>query len=201
MDKVEHNLIPKGAEVRRRFRGLRVATTLKSDVLCGEAVRVDLRAGSVLSVTNTDGGATAWVTALLPDARHFEPEVITKDIAAHEPLAADLFDSREMSTLIVNRDGTLDDATSVAIFDADSDAGALFVTKIDRDAIVFIISPVNRDFVAQGGGGRFSVTVQPPALGTSDLILPRPRGREFNHNRVARGTARPMRSKKVNLFK
>ena len=196
MDKVEHNLIPKGAEVRRRFRGLRVATTLKSDVLCGEAVRVDLRAGSVLSVTNTDGGATAWVTALLPDARHFEPEVITKDIAAHEPLAADLFDSREMSTLIVNRDGTLDDATSVAIFDADSDAGALFVTKIDRDAIVFIISPVNRDFVAQGGGGRFSVTVQPPALGTSDLILPRPLGRVRDEWRVARGTAQAYEVKK-----
>tara|TARA_B100000787_G_scaffold147720_1_gene118827 strand:- start:731 stop:3016 length:2286 start_codon:yes stop_codon:yes gene_type:complete len=171
------------------FRGLQTPTSHRVDVLCGEANRVDLLAGSILSITNTDGGAPAWITALLPKAHKFDPSVVTNISTEHQPLPTDLFDSREMSSLIANRAGTLDDATALQIFDPGSEAGSMFVTAIEQDVIIFVISPIKRDFVSNGGGGRFAVLVQPPARHTPDLILPRPLGRIRDEFRISRGTA------------
>lgn len=183
------NFDPHSAELRRRFQGLQTAAPLRVDVLCGEAVRVDLRAGSILSITNTDGGAAAWLTAITPGSRSFDPGVAASDILAWQPLGVDQFDSREMAALIANRDGTLGDATMLPIFDADSDAGAVYVTKVTHDAVAFVISPVSRTFVERGGGGRLAVYVQPPAQGMSEMMLPRPLGRIKDEWRIERGTA------------
>ena len=184
-----HNHDPQSAKARRMFRGLQTPTSHRVDVLCGEANRVDLLAGSILSITNTDGGAPAWITALLPKAHKFDPSVVTNISTEHQPLPTDLFDSREMSSLIANRAGTLDDATALQIFDPGSEAGSMFVTAIEQDVIIFVISPIKRDFVSNGGGGRFAVLVQPPARHTPDLILPRPLGRIRDEFRISRGTA------------
>ncbi|MDE0765401.1 MAG: DUF1989 domain-containing protein [Amylibacter sp.] len=189
MDKLIHNHDPQSAKARRMFRGLQTPTSHRVDVLCGEANRVDLLAGSILSITNTDGGAPAWITALLPKAHKFDPSVVTNISTEHQPLPTDLFDSREMSSLIANRAGTLDDATALQIFDPGSEAGSMFVTAIEQDVIIFVISPIKRDFVSNGGGGRFAVLVQPPARHTPDLILPRPLGRIRDEFRISRGTA------------
>lgn len=189
MDKLIHNHDPQSAKARRMFRGLQTPTSHRVDVLCGEANRVDLLAGSILSITNTDGGAPAWITALLPKAHKFDPSVVTNISTEHQPLPTDLFDSREMSSLIANRAGTLDDATALQIFDPGSEAGSMFVTAIEQDVIIFVISPIKRDFVSHGGGGRFAVLVQPPARHTPDLILPRPLGRIRDEFRIRRGTA------------
>lgn len=189
MDKLIHNHDPQSAKARRMFRGLQTPTSHRVDVLCGEANRVDLLAGSILSITNTDGGAPAWITALLPKAHKFDPSVVTNISTEHQPLPTDLFDSREMSSLIANRAGTLDDATALQIFDPGSEAGSMFVTAIEQDVIIFVISPIKRDFVSNGGGGRFAVLVQPPARHTPDLILPRPLGRIRDEFRIRRGTA------------
>jgi len=189
MDKLIHNHDPQSAKARRMFRGLQTPTSHRVDVLCGEANRVDLLAGSILSITNTDGGAPAWITALLPKAHKFDPSVVTNISTEHQPLPTDLFDSREMSSLIANRAGTLDDATALQIFDPGSEAGSMFVTAIEQDVIIFVISPIKRDFVSHGGGGRFAVLVQPPARHTPDLILPRPLGRIRDEFRISRGTA------------
>ena len=189
MDKFIHNHDPQSAKARRMFRGLQTPTSHRVDVLCGEANRVDLLAGSILSITNTDGGAPAWITALLPKAHKFDPSVVTNISTEHQPLPTDLFDSREMSSLIANRAGTLDDATALQIFDPGSEAGSMFVTAIEQDVIIFVISPIKRDFVSNGGGGRFAVLVQPPARHTPDLILPRPLGRIRDEFRISRGTA------------
>ena len=189
MDKLIHSHDPQSAKARRMFRGLQTPTSHRVDVLCGEANRVDLLAGSILSITNTDGGAPAWITALLPKAHKFDPSVVTNISTEHQPLPTDLFDSREMSSLIANRAGTLDDATALQIFDPGSEAGSMFVTAIEQDVIIFVISPIKRDFVSNGGGGRFAVLVQPPARHTPDLILPRPLGRIRDEFRISRGTA------------
>ena len=189
MDKLIHNHDPQSAKARRMFRGLQTPTSHRVDVLCGEANRVDLLAGSILSITNTDGGAPAWITALLPKAHKFDPSVVTNISTEHQPLPTDLFDSREMLSLIANRAGTLDDATALQIFDPGSEAGSMFVTAIEQDVIIFVISPIKRDFVSNGGGGRFAVLVQPPARHTPDLILPRPLGRIRDEFRISRGTA------------
>lgn len=189
MDNLIRNYDLQSAIARRRFQGLQTPTTHRVDVLCGEATRVDLLAGSILSITNTDGGAPAWITSLLPKARKFDPSVVTNIPTKHQPLPTDLFDNREMSSLITNRDGNLDDATALQIFDSHSEASSMFVTAIEQDVIIFIISPIKRDFVSNGGGGRFAVLVQPPARQTPDLILPRPLGRIRDEFRISRGTA------------
>tara|TARA_B100000768_G_scaffold34660_1_gene33252 strand:- start:5974 stop:8310 length:2337 start_codon:yes stop_codon:yes gene_type:complete len=189
MDNLIRNYDLQSAIARRRFQGLQTPTTHRVDVLCGEATRVDLLAGSILSITNTDGGAPAWITSLLPKARKFDPSVVTNIPTEHQPLPTDLFDNREMSSLITNRDGNLDDATALQIFDSHSEASSMFVTAIEQDVIIFIISPIKRDFVSNGGGGRFAVLVQPPARQTPDLILPRPLGRIRDEFRISRGTA------------
>ena len=171
------------------FSGLGVPNVNVEDVLCGEAARVDVRAGSTLSVTNTDGGATAVLTVLLPDQRNFSASPVGATTTDQTLLPIDAFDSRQMAALSSTRGATLADETGVELFGEASEPGALYVTKLDQDCTVFVIAPVARAFVEIGGGSRFTVRVQPPDTASGSLALPRPLGRIVDEWRVPRGTA------------
>lgn len=181
---------PTLGERRPRFRGLGVPNICVEDVMCGEAVRLDLRAGSTLSVTNTDGGASAVLTVLLPDQRAFSASPIGASNSEQISLPIGAFDSRQMEALSSTRGATLADATGVELFDATSEPGALYVTNVDQDCTIFVIAPVARAFVESGGGGSFAVRVQPPAGNAGDIVLPRPLGRIVDEWRITRGTAK-----------
>lgn len=181
---------------RPRFRGLDVPNVHVEDVLCGEAARLDVRAGSTLSVANTDGGASAVLTVLLPDGKNYSATPVGAKPADQISLPADTFDSRQMEALTSARGGAVTEGTGVELFDAVSEPGALYVTKLDQDCTVFIIAPVARNFVERGGGSHFSVRVQPPASASNDLVLPRPLGKIVDEWRVARGTAQAYQLKK-----
>lgn len=174
---------------RPRLRGLDVPNIHVEDVLCGEAVRLDIQAGSTLSVTNTDGGAEAVLCVLSPDQKCFSATAVGAGPTDQVALPADAFDSRQMQALTSARGGCMREGTGVALFDAASEPGALYVTKLDHDCMVFVIAPVTRGFVEAGGGSRFSVRVQPPAMGAESLTLPRPLGKIVDEWRVTRGTA------------
>ncbi|WP_245759597.1 DUF1989 domain-containing protein [Poseidonocella sedimentorum] len=160
-----------------------------ADVLCGEAVSLDVRAGSTLSVTNTGGGAAAVLTVLLPDQSCFSGAPVGVGPAEQSKLPVDAFDSRQMEALTRARGGALRDGTGVELFGPASEPGALYVTKLQQDCTVFLIAPVARDFVETGGGSHFSVRVQPPAAGADSIALPRPLGKIVDEWRVSRGTA------------
>lgn len=177
------------ASKRPRFCGLGVPNVHVEDVFCGEAVRLDLRGGSTLSVTNVDGGATAVLTVLLPDQASFSATPLAVAQDDQVPLPIETFDAREMEALTRRRDGLMADASGVALFDDQSEPGALYVTKLEQDCIVFIIAPVARGFVELGGGSHFAIRAQPPTNAPSDETLPRPLGRIKDEWRVARGTA------------
>ncbi|WP_424965348.1 DUF1989 domain-containing protein [Dinoroseobacter sp. S375] len=174
---------------RPRLRGLGKPTVLVEDVLCGEAARLDVKAGSTLSVTNVDGGGPALLTLLLPDQRTYSATPLGVPVADQDRLPLEHFDRREMEALLRARDGKIADATGVALFDTTSEPGALHVTKVTQDCSVFVIAPVTRGFVETGGGSRFALRVQPPDNPSTELALPRPLGRIKDEWRIARGTA------------
>ncbi len=185
---------------RPRFRGLGVPIAHVADVFCGEAVRLDVRAGSIFSVTNVDGGATAVITALSPNQKTFSatPFGVVQGDQVALPIKA--FDTREMEALTSARDGLVADATGLTLFDDASDPGALYVTNLEQDCIVFVIAPVAPAFVETGGGSRFAVRVQPPANAPTEQNLPRPLGRVMDEWRIASGTAKAYEVKKGQLI-
>jgi aminomethyltransferase len=172
-----------------KLRGLGIPNVQVEDVLCGEAVRLDVRAGSTLSITNVDGGATAYLSLLLPDQAFFSIAALSGAIPDQVQLPHDAFDSREMFALTEARGGSIADAKAIAVFDANSESNALYVTKIKQDCAVFVIAPVDRKFIETGGGSRFAVRVQPPTGASEDFLLPRPLGRIKDEWRIPRGTA------------
>ena len=174
---------------RRRYQGLKSSRPMAVDVRWGEAGRISVRAGSILSITNVDGGGVAWGTTLGPEARQFSAAALDLGAAAEVTLDPESFDAREMAGLAASRDSSLEGATGCKIFDAETEAGELFVTKVLEDATLFVIAPVSREFLSVGGGGRFAVRVQPPAGGSSDVILPDPLGKVVDEWRGSRGTA------------
>lgn len=181
---------------RPKIRGLHVPNVRVGDVFCGEAVRLDLRAGSTLSITSVDGGAAAVLTALPEDKAACTATVFGVPLSEQVALPADAFDAREMDAVLNARGGSLEDSTGVAVFDASSEPDALYVTKVAEDCAVFVIAPVRPGFVETGGGGHFSVRVQRPAGNDAQHVLPRPLGRIKDEWRISRGTAMAYEVKK-----
>ena len=56
---------------RHRYIGLKQPNTEVVDILCGEARRVVVDPGTLISLTNTDGGAPALITSLDEDSAAF----------------------------------------------------------------------------------------------------------------------------------
>ena len=150
------------SDPRRRYRGLKDANPIRLDVHWGEARRIAVPADAIISITNIDGGACAWLTALTEDARSFSPDAIDlPDVAAHA-LNAAAFDSREMACLAAARNTDLTTARACAIFDNATEAGEVFVARMRAEATLFLIAPTQGAFIASGGGGRFSLQVEAP---------------------------------------
>lgn len=175
---------------RRRYAGLVSSDRRKIDILWGEAGRVEAPAGTILSVTNVDGGACAWLTALAEDARDFSPDALDLPAGLSLPLDAAAYDSRTMSAICAARDGSLAAARVFRIFDEGTEPGDIFVTRLRRDAVFFLIAPASGGFLSSGGGGRFAVEAKFPPGAGRDPALPEPPGKVVDEWRVGRGTAK-----------
>lgn len=174
---------------RRQYRGLKMPPALRLDVRWGEARKLRVEAGAVISITNVDGGGAAWLTTLTEVERNFSPASLDVPQELAVPMDPARFDSREMQGLSANRDGSVDAARAFQIFDDTTAPGELFVTRATQDATLFVIVPIARDFITDGGGGAFSVQVQPPAGSTANMLLPEPLGKVVDEWRVNRGSA------------
>lgn len=181
---------------RRRYQGLKTASPIRLEVTWGGVEKVDVQAGAVLSVINVDGGAVAWLTALAKDERHFS--ALSLDLPNTRSVSMDpaAFDSRMMATIAGGRDSGLESGRAFQIFDDTAEPGEVFVTKVTKDATLFVIAPTTKEFITNGGGGRFAVRIQPPSNSISDLLLPEPLGKICDEWRVTRGTAKAYELKK-----
>lgn len=179
-----------------RLRGLGIPNVHVHDVLYGEAVRIDVRAGSTISITNIDGCAAGYISGLAQDEKEFSGSIFCDRVEDTTSLPIDAFDNREMVALTTARGGEMTNASALVIFDENSEAGALYVTKIERDCVLCVIAPVQPNFVEVGGGSRFVVRVQPGANVTTELTLPPPLGRILDEWRIDRGTAMAYEVKK-----
>ncbi len=175
---------------RRRYVGLKTPNRLRLDVLCGEAGSIAVRAGSIVSITNVDGGGSCLITAIDDTARDFATGPLDVPEAVPVPVDTATFDDRRMATIAASRDTMLDQARAFSLFDATCEAGETFLFKTTADTTLFVIAPVAKDFMTAGGGGRFSVHIQQEDGGNTGLLLPEPLGRVRDEWRVGRGTAR-----------
>ncbi|MEL7464695.1 MAG: DUF1989 domain-containing protein [Pseudomonadota bacterium] len=175
---------------RRRYRGLTSSGSLRIDVAWGEAKRLPVAAGSLISVTNVDGGTSMNVTALTDAGRCFSTDGLDLADAGSAAIDALVFDARMMEAKAASRDARLADGRATALFDGETDPGEVFVTRALEDLELFAFVPADPDYVANGGGGRFTVEVTPPAGATSDIRLPEPLGKVVDEFRVDRATAR-----------
>ncbi len=184
-----------GAEIskpadRHRYRGLREPGRNRIEVLWGEAGRIHAPAHSVVSVTNIDGAASCWVSALAEDERSFSTSAIDLPDGNGSRPDPGMFDSRMMTALVSNRGGGMDTGNAYRLFDATTSPGEVFVTRMRRTAELFVFVETSDAFVASGGGGRFSVEVRPSANACPDQFLPEPLGTIVDEIRVERCTAR-----------
>ncbi|SLN73799.1 Aminomethyltransferase [Roseovarius albus] len=182
--------------VRETYRGLKTPNRLRLDIEWGSAGYIEVPAGTILSITNVDGGAQAWITALTEDERVFSLSSI--DVTQDQRVSWDdtKFDSRTMEAMIASRDGDLGNSTVYSIFDPSSNPGEVFITRMLKPAKFFVISPIVRDFVSVGGGGHFAVEVKLPEDTSTDLLLPEPLGKVCDEWRIKRGTAMAYELKK-----
>lgn len=183
--------VPFGQEGQRsRYVGLMQPNRFRMDVDFGEAGCLRVPEGAVVSVTQVDGGARAWLTALADDARTFStlPLDVPNDLT--EALDTSGFDSRRMCDLIAARDGSLSDTRALAIFDPASEAGESYIFRMRQAAQLCVIAPVTPGFIETGGGGAFRVEVMPPKRHSNDITLPEPLGKIVDEWRISRGTAR-----------
>ena len=176
---------------RRRYRGLKEPVRQRADVGYGEAGRLRVAAGAIVSITHVDGGSAAWLTARAADARDFGVAALgalPDGAAAALPMGG--YDPRDLVELTAGRDGDLAGATGLRIFDAATPPGEMHVFEMSQAAELVVIVPVADDFIAAGGGAALRVAVKPPAGQTAEDLLPEPLGPVVDEWRVGRGTAK-----------
>ncbi|MEM6891041.1 MAG: DUF1989 domain-containing protein [Pseudomonadota bacterium] len=182
--------------MQTRYRGLKRAANLQTDVGYGSAGRLKVAAGSIVSVAHVDGGSPAWLTALTDMARTFDTSPIENSQAASEPLIADGFDTREMHELTKTRNGNWNHAKGLQIFDKTTAPGETHILQMAQDADLFILAPITPGYIECGGGSVLRVEVQPPKCIGSNLSLPEPLGKLVDERRIASGTAAAYEVKK-----
>lgn len=155
-----------------------------------------LPAGALLSITNIDGGAKAWMTARSDEDREFGLTSLDVNDGDAKQLPLKGFDVRQLEAMVKVRNGNLPDTTGVPIFDAASKPGDLYVARLRQDADVFVILPSTGDFLEAGGGSKISVSVQHPTRPDGDFMLPKPLGHVVDEWRITRGTAKAYELKK-----
>lgn len=181
---------------RRRYRGLNKPARLRCDLTWGESRKLTLTAGSLVSITNVDGGASIWITARTGGARDFSTCALDLEAALAQPIASTSFDPRMMEGDARRRGAQLSDASVVSLFDRLTKPGEVFLTKAMDDLELYLIAPVSPEYVAEGGGGRFMAEITPPAGSTSGMLLPDPLGKVVEEFRIDRATAQAYQLKK-----
>ncbi|WP_245890808.1 DUF1989 domain-containing protein [Albidovulum aquaemixtae] len=181
---------------RFRYQGIKQADSLKLSVGCGETGRVRVSAGSIVSLTNVDGGAGAWLTAISERDRNFGLSALEVPPQAASTLDPAAFDSRMMAAIASERGGKLEDARVLRVFDEGVAPGEVHLARVTSDALLFVIVPKSRDYITVGGGGQIAVSIKPPVGDNSGLVLPEPLGKIRDEWRVTRGTARAYELKK-----
>ena len=181
-----------GTPLRPRYRGLGQPNVTRLDVRYGEAGRISVPAGAIVSVTDVDGGAAVWMTALAGSDRHFN--VTTIEGAANAAPLPQVFDAREMTALAAVRGSDLTKAQAIRVFGECTSPGEQFVTRTIRACDLFFVLPVDPAFIATGGGSAIRVEVKTPPGAHAEL--PRPLGRIVDEFRVDRATARAYELKK-----
>ncbi|MCB1807180.1 MAG: aminomethyltransferase family protein, partial [Candidatus Competibacteraceae bacterium] len=101
-----------------------------------------------------------------------------------------------MAAIAVNRNTGLEAAQALRIFDSSTRPGETFLFRLKRQATLFVIAPVNPDFIVAGGGSRLRVQLQFDAPPDPDLFLPEPLGKVCDEWRIRRGTAKAYTVKK-----
>ena len=190
------NLQGQAKPERFRYQGLKQANCLRTDVLCGEVGRLSVARGAVVSITNVDGGSSAWLTAISDGDSNFGVSALDVPTQSLALLDSAAFDSRWMAAVAAGRGGALADAQAFRVFDEMTVPGDIFVTTVNRDAELVVIAPASKDFLSKGGGGRVSVSVKPPDGRNCNMMLPEPLGKVHDEWRVMRGTARAYELKK-----
>ena len=190
------SLEERGRLERRHYIGLKTPYQMGLDVRWGEADSVAVRAQSIVSIKNVDGGAPCILTALSKDCRDFmvDPLAIPEALQVH--IDATAFDSRRMAAIAASRDSRLEHGRAFSIFDASSEVGETFLFRILADTTLYVMSPISQDFIPSGGGGRFRVRICHPGSPFPEESLPDPLGMICDEWRIGRGTAHAYQVKK-----
>ncbi|MEM7044236.1 MAG: DUF1989 domain-containing protein [Pseudomonadota bacterium] len=186
---------PNGMD-RRRYIGLKTPNRQRLDVSWGEAGSIVIPANAIVSITNVDGGASCLITAISDHVRDFSTKFLDMPEAVAVPIDATTFDSRQMAAIAASRDTTLEKGRALSLFDRTCEAGEDFLFKTSADVKLFVIAPALNDFMASGGGSRFSLRIQQESGTNAGLLLPEPLGKVRDEWRVERGTARAYEVKK-----
>ncbi|KIC45424.1 aminomethyltransferase family protein [Tateyamaria sp. ANG-S1] len=184
------------APQRVRYQGLKDTSTLRRDVRYGRMEQVRVRAGSVISLTTTDGGCDVWIAARTDTARTFDTSAFEGVTTAGDALPTTGYDARPLHAMAQGRDSTLDAARGLHIFGPEDAPGETHIGKVTQDADLICILPAQDGFIETGAGGSVTLTIQPPAGNGFDLALPDPLGHVVDEWRVSRGTAHAYTLKK-----
>ena len=175
---------------RVRLQGLKIPDSRRLDVAFGEAGRIGVSKGDLVSITNVTGGTSAWITALASDQQNFDVSALDVPEAASSQIDCTLFDSREMGAIASARGTPLEAANVFQVFDQTTAPNEVYLVRVKRDTDLFVVSPLTENFLASGGGAGFRVEVQSPQKSSGDFDVPEPLGRVIDEWRIERGTAK-----------
>ena len=182
--------------IRHVYRGLKEPVFFQLQVDWGGVETADVPAGALISVTNVDGGGRLLLTARGPDDRHFTTRPLDVPAPDGTQEYPGLFDRDLLTSLASARGSSLDLARYQSVFDGNSLPGDQFVTRALEDTTLYVIAPMDGDYVSECGGSSFSVSIKPPEGRSQDSWLPAPLGKVRDEWRVSRGSAKAYEVKK-----
>ncbi|MCG8650591.1 MAG: DUF1989 domain-containing protein, partial [Pirellulales bacterium] len=159
---------------------------LKKQVRYGEARRVDMRPGDLVTLVAEDGGGPASLLALSQDGT---PAFDDLGLGGLEQVsgAPALCELPELQAWIEARGGSATNTRCVRVFDEGTAVGERYVIRAEASCILWICLPRLPEAAAEGGGGTVSVEIA--AARKTGEGLPEPLSEIRDEFRIERGTA------------
>ncbi len=167
-------------------------------IRAGDAIRLDLEAGDLLTLRNIDGGAGLF---LLPFSASgaVTPDAVGLAGRSPQSLPWESFDAREMIARIEGQGGSKGLCQGVPVFDRTTPAGSELTLSVKADCDLWMVLPCSVEDILEGGaGGRITVDVKKARTG--ELLLPEPFAEVREAFTVDRASARAYRVAKGEII-
>lgn len=152
---------------------------------CREMCELELSKGSLIKLTNSDGGAPVLIFAVSKGNEDAASLLSTHELPPKKP-NYHAFNASPLLEFLAPKKGAIENISCRSVFDETTLAGDSYVIRCLDELTLFLALPIQENSIEKGGGG--TVLIEHHFKGSSESHLPKPLGKVRQEIHIDSGT-------------